>query len=306
MRSAGVVERTFRADGPLDVRLSLGRSARPLTTLVRPEGVWRATRTPEGPATVLYDGRGVAVRVRAWGPGAAWAVDGAPRHVGAEDAGAADFDPPDGLLRRLHRTHRGLRITRTEAVFEALLHTILEQKVVGLEARRSYRGLVRRFGETPPGPTAVLPVQLRLAPAPDVLAATPAWAFHRFGVEAKRADTIRLAARHAARLEECSSLPSASASERLQTLPGIGPWSAAEVAVVALGDADAVSVGDYHLPNLVAWRLAGEARADDARMLELLEPYAGHRARVIRLLELDGVRAPRYGPRMPLRDIAAS
>ena len=69
---------------------------------------------------------------------------------------------------------------------------------------------------------------------------------------------------------------------------------------------DAVSVGDYHLPNVVAWALASEARADDARMLELLEPYRGQRGRVIRLLEASGIGAPRFGPKMPIRSIAAT
>jgi 3-methyladenine DNA glycosylase/8-oxoguanine DNA glycosylase len=75
--------------------------------------------------------------------------------------------------------------------------------------------------------------------------------------------------------------------------------------MVAFGDADAVSVGDYHLPNLVAYALAGEPRADDARMLELLEPYRGHRGRVIRLVMAGGRSPPRYGPRLALNPIAA-
>ena len=70
----------------------------------------------------------------------------------------------------------------------------------------------------------------------------------------------------------------------------------------ALGDPDAVSVGDFHLPNVVAFALAGEPRADDARMLELLEPWRGHRARVIRLLEASGIQAPKYGPRLSPQD----
>jgi 3-methyladenine DNA glycosylase/8-oxoguanine DNA glycosylase len=89
----------------------------------------------------------------------------------------------------------------------------------------------------------------------------------------------------------------------LQLFPGIGPWTAAEVARLALGDPDAVSVGDYHLPNLVAWTLAGEPRGTDERMLELLEPFRGHRGRVQRLLESGGAHAPRYGPRTEVRPI---
>jgi len=79
-----------------------------------------------------------------------------------------------------------------------------------------------------------------------------------------------------------------------------------EVAVRALGDLDAVSVGDFHHKNLVSWALAGEPRGTDARMLELLAPYAGRRALVIRLLELSGLRPPRYGPRMAPRRIQTS
>jgi len=119
----------------------------------------------------------------------------------------------------------------------------------------------------------------------------------------RRANVLRHAAARADRLEEAGAMDLASARRRLLAFPGVGPWTAAEVAVVALGDADAVSVGDYHIPNTVAWALAGEPRADDERMLELLEPYAGHRGRVIRLLEAAGISAPRYGPRATVRSI---
>jgi hypothetical protein len=40
-------------------------------------------------------------------------------------------------------------------------------------------------------------------------------------------------------------------------------------------------------------------------MLQLLEPYAGQRGRVQRLLEAGRVAAPRFGPRMAPRRIAA-
>jgi hypothetical protein len=54
----------------------------------------------------------------------------------------------------------------------------------------------------------------------------------------------------------------------------------------------------------VAWALAGEPRADDRRMLELLEPFRGHRGRVCHLLMTAGIGAPRYGPRAPIRSFA--
>ena len=199
----------------------------------------------------------------------------------------------------MHRRHPGVRVPRTEAVFEALVPSILEQKVIGLQARQAHRRLLIELGERAPGP---LPI--RLPPAPETVAATPYWTFHRWGVEQRRAQTISNAASHARRLEETVAMSPEDAQRRLTALPGIGAWTAAEVAVVALGDPDAVSVGDFHLPHVVSWALAGEPRGTDERMLELLEPYRGRRARVIQLLELAGIAPPRRGPRLPLSRIA--
>ncbi len=305
---AGGATRTIRPVLPVDLGLTLGplrrgRSDPSMRILAGGGGVWRATRTPAGPATMhvrAAPGEG-AVTMTAWGPGGPWALDALPALVGATDD-EAGFVPGRGVVGGLHRRLPGLRIGRSGAVVEALVASILEQKVVGVEARRSWAALVRALGEPAPGPAG--PAGMLVPPSPAVLAATPAWAFHRFGVERKRADTVRLACSCARRLEEVVDLGPADAALRLTALPGIGPWTAAEVGLVALGDADAVSVGDYHLPNQVAWALAGEARADDARMLELLAAWPGHRGRVVRLVVAGGGGAPRFGPRMPLRSIA--
>jgi len=172
--------------------------------------------------------------------------------------------------------------------------------VTGDEARRAWRGLIRQHGEPAPGPAEF---RLRLPPRPEVLAGLPYYAYHPFGVEQRRAELIRRVASRAAWFEAIADLPIAAAHARLTALPGLGPWTAAEVAVRALGDADAVSVGDFHLKNLVAYALIGEPRGTDDRMLELLEPWRGQRARVVRLLELSGIRPPRYGPRLTPRRI---
>jgi 3-methyladenine DNA glycosylase/8-oxoguanine DNA glycosylase len=203
---------------------------------------------------------------------------------------------------------RGLRIGRTERVIEALVPAVLEQKVTGDEARRAYRGLVARFGEDAPGPRG-----LRLPPAPSTLASVPYHALHPVGIERRRAHLLAAVCRDATRLETLGSAaagPAAAPEARatayaaLRAYPGIGPWTTAEVGIRALGDPDAVSVGDFHAPNMVAWALAGEPRGTDERMLELLEPYRGQRGRVTRLLELAGVEAPKYGPRLSPRRIA--
>ena len=183
---------------------------------------------------------------------------------------------------------------------EALIPAILEQKVTGKEAWRGIRGMVRRWGEPAPGPFG-----LRLLPSPAALAAAPYHAFHPIGIERRRADLLRRVCDRATRFEEIVSLPREAAYGRLRSVPGIGPWTAAEVMLRAAGDPDAVSVGDFHLPNLVAWALAGEPRGSDERMLELLAPFAGQRGRVIRLLELSGLGLPRRAPRFAGRRIEA-
>jgi 3-methyladenine DNA glycosylase/8-oxoguanine DNA glycosylase len=259
---------------------------------------WRATRTPDGPATQRISLNSGVLCVRAWGPGAPWLLEAAPGLVGLHDD-PAGFSPRDAIVGELHRRNPGLRLGRSGAVLEALVPSILEQKVTGKEARRSFRALVLRYGEPAPGPG-----RLMLPPSPERLAGLPSYDMHTLGIERRRAETIRRACAVARRLEEAVAMTPDDARARLQAVPGIGVWTAAEVARVALGDPDAVSVGDYHLKHQVAWVLAGEPRATDERMLELLEPYRGQRARAVRLIELSGIGAPRYGPRRPLRRIA--
>ena len=258
----------------------------------------RATRTPDGPATIRLSSRDGGVEAEAWGPGAQWAVDHAPQMCGEEDDDSG-FQPAHTLIARLHRETRGMRMPRTLAVFEALVPAVVAQLVTSIEAHRSYRALVAALGEPAPGPMG-----LTLPPSPPVLASTPYWAYHRFGIERRRAETIMRAARSAKRLEETTAMDMPSAHERMRAFPGVGPWTAAKVAMVALGDSDAVPVGDYHLPHSIGYAFDGTARSTDERMLELLEPYRGHRARVVRLITMAGISAPKFGPHKPLRDIA--
>ena len=265
--------------------------------VVSADQAWRASRTPDGPATARVLLRGDEVIVQAWGPGAERELEQAPALLGEEDD-RRGFAPQHPLIAELDRRFGGMRLGRSGAVMEALVPVIMEQKVIGLEARAGYSRLLRAVSEPAPGPADLL-----LPPAPERLAAMPYWAFHPFALERRRAEIVMRVARRAAWLEAGAGLGLALARARLGSIPGVGPWTTAEVAIVALGDADAVSVGDYHIPNMVAWALAGEPRGDDARMLELLEPYRPHRGRVVRLLETAGIVAPRRGPRLPLRHL---
>jgi 3-methyladenine DNA glycosylase/8-oxoguanine DNA glycosylase len=290
-------------DRPVDLRRTLAvhlRGSGDPTMRLAAGHVVRATRTAEGPGTIQLVQHGDRIAVESWGPGAEQLLAAAPGLIGLDDD-RTGFEPAHHrLVADLDRNHPGVRIGRTGAVIEALIPAILEQKVTGTEAWRGLRGLIRQWGEPAPGP-----FELRLLPEPAAIAAIPYHAFHPLGIERRRADLVRRVADRASRFEEIVDLPRDAAWARLTALPGIGPWTAAEVFVRALGDADAVSVGDFHLPNLVAFTLAGEIRGDDARMVELLEPWRGHRARVIRLLELSGLRPPAFGPRYAPRSIAA-
>lgn len=300
--------RVIRWDGPLDLLRTfapLVRGPGDRTIRVRSDRVWWTTRTTAGPATLRLDRVDGCLDATAWGPGSRLVLDRVDRLLGLGDGErGVDVlrDAGDTRVARLAARFGGVRLTRTEAVLDALVPAILEQKVTGTEAHRAWNGLVRWHGEPAPGP-ADAPVALRLPPVPEVLARLPDHAFHRIGVEGRRASLIRAVARDAGRLEATTGPDPARGADRLQAIPGIGPWTAAEVAVRAWGDPDAVSVGDFHLKHLVAYALAGEPRGDDDRMLELLAPFAGRRALVVRLLELGARRPPRYGPRLAPRDI---
>ncbi len=261
-------------------------------------GGWLAARTGEGPATLRLWMEGSALCARAWGPGASVLLARAPRMAGLhDDPEAVPLEHP--LLARLAKRRRGVRLPAVDEVFPTLVAAILAQKVTGKASAASTRQMAWFWGERPPGPRD----DLRLLPAPSVLRDTPYALFHRIGVERRRAMVVIEAARRARRLEACVGMPFPEASARLQVLPGIGPWTAGVVLGQALGDPDAVPIGDYHLPDVVAWNLAGEPRANDARMLELLEPFRGQRGRVVRLLKGSGSLPPKWGPRSEVRDI---
>jgi 3-methyladenine DNA glycosylase/8-oxoguanine DNA glycosylase len=294
--------RTVPLSVPLDLTLTLGPLLRgrgdPTMRLERDEAV-RAWRTPSGPATVAIVVHPDRVAGEAWGAGAAWALDRLPALLGLDDLAADTYVPPHAGLARLAGRVRGLRIGRTGCVLDALVPAILEQRVTRAESQGGMRGMVRVHGEPAPGPHG-----LRLLPDAATLRDLPTWAYHVLGVEERRALTLRRVADRAERLEETASRPLDEAYRRLTSIDGVGAWTAAEVGARAFGDPDVVSVGDLHLPSTVSWALAGEPRATDERMLELLEPLRGQRGRMVRWIEAAGIRPPRFGPRMPPRWIA--
>ncbi len=320
--SAAPAERTLVLRQPLDLSATLGPLRRGGgDPAVRRTGAgpgatwWWATRTPAGtallgmrhlPAAGTAHG---AVLAAAWGEGAACAVDGVPELLG-EDQDDAGFQPrPEhAVLVAARRRRSGVRVPRTRAVFEALAGAAIEQVVTGVEAHRAWRDLLLRFGDPTPGGAADGggpaapggPAEgMRVPPSARGWAGIPSWEWLRAGVEERRRRVVLHAAHCAPALERTVLLPAARVEPALRTVPGVGVWTAAEVRHRAHGDPDAFSFADYHVAKNVSYALTGQV-LDDAGCAEVIECYRGHRYRVQRLLELEGIARPRRGARMPL------
>lgn len=269
------------------------------TTVLTDTEFWRATLTPDGPGTLRLTWASGRLAVKAWGPGADWLAGRVDHLVGRFDPGHRFADAHPAIMRAQHH-HPDVRLGASGMLYHELLPTILAQRISGGEAVAQWRLLCLRLGEPAPGP---LP-GLRLPPCPERLAGMPSWWFHPLGIERSHADTLRTVARHAPRLWEWAKLPAGDCAQRLVLLRGVGEWTIGTVLASALGEPDAVAVGDYHLKNIVAHALTGRARGTDDEMVRLLQPYRGQRGRVVKLLVLDGHHAPKFGPRqriLPMR-----
>ncbi|WP_199547988.1 DNA-3-methyladenine glycosylase [Streptomyces sp. N35] len=294
--------RTWLPAAPLDLGLVVGPLRRgPADPAFRVTAgtVWRATRTPEGPATLRIAARSTGIEAEAWGAGADWLLDRLPQLLGDTDDPTA-FAPRHRLVAESHRRRPGLRLLRTGLVMESLIPSVLEQKVTTDEAYRAWRILVRKYGEPAPGPDGM--PELHVMPEPHTWRMIPSWDWHRAGVDNKRAQTILRAVRVAPRLEEAMALDPEQARKRLELVPGIGPWTSAETVQRSHGAPDEVTVGDLHRRATAGAARAGDRTADDARMLELLEPYRGQRHRAARYILLTGRTPPRRTPKMPKTD----
>ncbi len=280
----------------------IGRGPYDPTTIWDAAGVWRTFRTPHGPATLRLLQRSHGVDAVAWGPGAESTIAGVPELLGAADDWSHLDLASHPFLAEVRRRHPGMRLPRTRRVLEALVPAIIEQKVTSLEAYREWARLVRAFGEVAPGAgEGVVPAELRVCPSPQALRHIPSWEWHRLGVDPTRSRTVVLAARVAEALERTVHDDPAVAAAKLCSVPGIGVWTAAETLQRSHGDPDRISVGDYGLPSIVGHALAGSATDDDG-MLELLQPWAGQRQRVVRLILASGRMPQRRGPRATITD----
>ena len=287
------VGRTLRFPGPVSPGHTLAphrRGPHDPTFQTVGQVIWRTSLQRSGPVSARITRTATdTVECQAWGEGAQEFCDNLPALLGADDD-PSDFQPEEPLIALAKSRVPHLRIGRTGRVLEAIIPAVLEQRVQGVEAFRSWRLLVTKFGTPAPGPA---PDRMRVPPPAEVWRTIPSWEFHRANVDPGRARTVLACAQRADALERQTD------RDAWTSLPGVGVWTAAETAQRALGDADALSVGDYHLSTMIGWTLLGRPIDDDA-MVELLEPLRPHRYRAVRLLEVSRLAyLPRRGPRLP-------
>lgn len=261
---------------------------------------WRASRTPDGPVTLAVAARPAhgEVHAEAWGPGAAWALDQLPALLGADDDWSG-FEARHPVLAEARRRHPHARLGRTDRVLEALVPSVIEQKVTGQEAFAGFRALVRAYGEPAPGPGGER--GLWLQPDAATLRQIPTWAWLRLHIDPARSGALVRLADRASAIERLAGRPLDEVDRGLRSIAGLGVWTSAEVRQRALGDPDAVSFGDYHVARDVGYALTG-APFDDRTLAAYLEPWRPQRGRVPFLLGAAGIRRPRRGPRSAPRE----
>ena len=300
-----MIERSLSFSGPASPGHTLAPQRRgpgdPCFQIDDDGAIWRTSLQTTGPVTARISRADThTVVCQAWGEGAEEFTEALPALLGADDD-ATGFTPSHPTVAAAAARVPHLRIGRTGRVLEALIPAVLEQRVPGVDAFRSWRLLVSRYGTPAPGPA---PSMMRVPPSAQAWRAIPSWEFHRANVDPGRARTLIGCATRAESLERLTARTPADAREALTSLPGVGVWTAAETAQRAFGDADALSVGDYHVSKMIGWTLLGRP-IDDAEMVEVLEPLRPHRYRAVRLLEVSGLAyEPRRGPRLPVQRIS--
>ena len=300
-----MIERSLSFSGPASPGHTLAPQRRgpgdPCFQIGGDGAIWRTSLQTSGPVTARISKTAPdTVTCQAWGEGAEEFTEALPALLGADDD-ATGFTPSHPTVAAAAARVPHLRIGRTGRVLEALIPAVLEQRVPGVDAFRSWRLLVSRYGTPAPGPA---PSTMRVPPTAQAWRAIPSWEFHRANVDPGRARTLIGCATRAESLERLTARTPAEAREALTSLPGVGVWTAAETAQRAFGDADALSVGDYHVSKMIGWTLLGRP-IDDAEMVEVLEPMRPHRYRAVRLLEVSGLAyEPRRGPRLPVQRIS--
>jgi AraC family transcriptional regulator of adaptative response / DNA-3-methyladenine glycosylase II len=187
--------------------------------------------------------------------------------LGADPAIIDEHLGADPLLRGILAKHPGLRTPGAWDGFELAVRAILGQQISVAAATTIAGRLASFFGSAVVDGGGLN----RLFPTPAQLANAPV---ERAGVVRARAEAIRTLARRVAdgSIAFSSPIDGRTTMSALRTLPGIGDWTSAYIAMRALGEPDAFPSGD-----LVLRRLTGDATAGDLnRRSEAWRPWRAY------------------------------
>ena len=207
----------------------------------------------------------------------------------AQDDCYRSFATYDSGIWRLHRSQPGLRLLRMPWLYDMTCSAILQQRIRTVDAMRDWRHITQRWGVS-------APQGLRAFPAAEILARVAQFELQTLGIDAQRSRTLLRFAQESRFVPLKFTMGFSELRRHLLRIPGIGPWTTESVLGYGAGDPDAAIPGDLHLPHLLCYALAGEIPGSDERMMELLEPFRGHRFRIIRLIYASRITVPRSAP----------
>ena len=287
--------------GAGDPCLALGRSG-------AREWVWRTVDTPDGSAVQYLEADRGEVTATSWGPGAEFLAHRLPLDLGAGDH-IGDFNAVEAvahahsarLRERGPQLLRHWRVPAVRAVPQVLVAAILGQRVTGIEAHRGWAHVVRTCGESARTFTSAAPAHMVVPPSLAQWLAIPSWVWHRAGVDAARSQTVVRCLTALTATDVWTAEPS-HVRARLRAVGGYGVWTDALLATQSFGDADSVPFRDFHICHAVCHAFTGAHRGSDEQMAQLLSRWMGHRFRIVRMVALAGVSAPRHGPRLAPSD----
>lgn len=146
---------------------------------------------------------------------------------------------------------RGIRVPGSFDPFETAVSIILSQLVSTEQAKSKLQALVRRFGRKLGDHGTA---EVYRFPAPAVLAEAPV---EKIGIPKARADAVRGLARavQGGALNFGAAVEFSRMEERLTAIRGIGPWTAAMIAMRCLGDPDAFPASDLIVQRVIENKL---------------------------------------------------
>ena len=194
----------------------------------------------------------------------------------------------DPLIGRSISSAPHLRPWRQPMPFEVLMWAICEQLITDERALGIKRAILRRHGRRDPISGLVD------SASAEVAAAVSTAELERCGLSGNRSLTLVRVAHEVAkgRVDLDAAPPAREVGwRRLRTIPGVGSWTVATLALNGQGDHDAIPAGDHGYRMLLGGVLHGPRRgkATEAEVLTFMERYRGWRG-------LAGLHLLRVGP----------